>query len=156
MRQLAIAAAFGILGAVLAPLLVWFVADGTLSISQNWLAAGAVLPVVGVVSGAVLSHRLSGGADSWPIVDRVRRIPFAVLGGGLGALTWYGCYVMLAAMWNDLNFWTLLSDPSAMPTLSSSDHGGVATSAPVALYIVIGLVAGAWVTDSAIKKKWTA
>jgi hypothetical protein len=155
MRQLGIAAMLGIVGMVLATLLVQFVATGTTAISNNWLIAGALFPVFGVVLGALLSHRLSDGADPWPITDRTRRIPFAVLGGVLGALTWYGCYVMLAAMWNDQSFWALLLDPSAIPTLSSRRQGGVATSAPALLYVAIGLLAGAWVTDSAIKKKWT-
>ena len=145
----------GVVGMVLAALLVQFVARGTTSISDNWLSAGAVLPVIGVVLGAVLSHRLSGGSDPWPISERARRIPFAVLGGVLGALTWYVCYVMLAALWNNQDFWALLSNPSAIPTLSSKRHGGTNTSAPVLMYVVIGLVAGAWVTDYAIKKKWT-
>jgi len=73
----------------------------------------------------------------------------------LTALTWYVCYVMLAALWNNQDFWALLSNPSAIPTLSSKRHGGTNTSAPVLMYVVIGLVAGAWVTDYAIKKKWT-
>lgn len=155
MRQLGIAAALGVVGMVLATLLVQFVAAGTTSISDNWLAAGAVLPVFGVVLGAVLSHRLSGGADPWPITERARRIPFAVLGGVLGALTWYVCYVMLAALWNNQDFWALLSDPSAIPALSSKRRGGAATGAPILMYVAIGLLAGAWVTDYAIKKKWT-
>lgn len=154
MRQLGIAASLGVVGMVLAAILVQFVAAGATSISDNWLVAGAVLPVFGVVLGAVLSHRLSGGADPWPITERARRIPFAVLGGVLGALTWYVCYVMLAALWNHQDFWALLWDPSAIPTLSSRRHGGTANSAPVLLYVAIGLLAGAWVTDSAIKKKW--
>ena len=73
----------------------------------------------------------------------------------LTALTWYVCYVMLAALWNNQDFWALLLDPSAIPTLSSRHRSGVATSAPALLYVVLGLLAGAWVTDSAIKKKWT-
>jgi hypothetical protein len=155
MRQLGIAAALGIVGMVLAALLVQVVAAGTTSISDSWLVAGAVLPVFGVVLGAVLSHRLSGGADPWPITEGSRRIPFAILGGVLGALTWYVCYVMLAALWNHQDFWALLSDPSSIPTLSSRRRSGVATSASVLMYVGIGLVAGAWVTDYAIKKKWT-
>jgi hypothetical protein len=155
MRQLGIAAALGVVGMVLAAILVNFVAAGTASISDNWLVAGAVLPVFGVVLGAVLSHRLSGGADPWPITERARRIPFAVLGGVLGALTWYVCYVMLAALWNNQDFWALLSDPSAIPTFSSKRRGGTASSAPVLMYVAIGLLAGAWVTDYAIKRKWT-
>ena len=155
MRQLGIAAALGVVGMILAAILVKFVAAGTVSISDHWLVAGAVLPVFGVVLGAVLSHRLSGGADPWPITERAHRIPFAVLGGVLGALTWYVCYVLLAALWNNLDFWALLSDPSAIPTLSSRRRGSTGTSAPVLMYVVIGLLAGAWVTDTAIKKKWT-
>jgi len=69
MRQLGIAAALGIVGMILAALLVQVVAAGTTSISDSWLVAGAVLPVFGIVLGAVLSHRLSGGADPWPITD---------------------------------------------------------------------------------------
>src|SRR5829696_7311287 len=98
MRQLGIAAALGVVGSVLAALLVRIVAAGTTSISDSWLVAGAVLPVFGVVLGAVLSHRFSGGADPWPITEGSRRVPFALLGGVLGALTWYVCYVMLAAL----------------------------------------------------------
>ena len=147
MRQIAIAAVLGIVGMALAALGVRFIAAGTTSISDHWLVAGAVLPVFGVVLGAVVAHRLSDGADPWPITDRGRRIPFAVLGGLLGGLTWYVCYVMLAALWNNQDFWAL--------TLSSRHRSGVATSAPALLYVVLGLLAGAWVTDSAIKKKWT-
>jgi len=156
MRQLGIAVVFGIVGMVLAAVLVRLVAAGTTSISDSWLTAGAVLPVFGVVLGAFLSHRLSGGADPWPITERTRRIPFAVLGGVLGALTWYVSYVMLAALWNNQDFWALLSDPSAIPTLSSRRRGGTASSTPALMYIAIGLLAGAWVTDYAIKKKWTS
>src|SRR5436189_979439 len=155
MRQLGIAAVLGVVGMLLAAVLVRFVAAGTTSIADSWLTAGAVLPVFGVVMGAVLSHRLSGGADPWPITERARRIPFAILGGVLGALTWYACYVMLAALWNNQDFWALLLDPSAIPTLSSRRRSGVATSAPALMYVGIGLIAGAWVTDYAIKKKWT-
>ena len=155
MRQIAIAAVLGIVGMVLAALGVRFIAAGTTSISDHWLVAGAVLPVFGVVLGAVLAHRLSDGADPWPITERGRRIPFAFLGGLLGGLTWYVCYVMLAALWNNQDFWALLLDPSAIPTLSSRHRSGVATSAPALLYVVLGLLAGAWLTDSAIKKKWT-
>src|SRR5204863_6353762 len=155
MRQLGIAAVLGVVGMLLAALLVRFVAAGTTSIADSWLTAGAVLPVLGVVLGAVLSHRLSGGADPWPITKLADRIPFAVLGGVLGALTWYVCYVMLAAMWNTQDFWALLLDPSAIPTLSSRRRSGIATSAPALMYVGIGLIAGAWVTDYAIKKKWT-
>jgi hypothetical protein len=54
---------------------------------------------------------------------------------------------MLAALWNNQDFWAL--------TLSSRHRSGVATSAPALLYVVLGLLAGAWVTDAAIKKKWT-
>jgi len=64
----------------------------------------------------------------------------------LTALTWYVCYVMLAALWNNQDFWAL--------TLSSRHRSGVATGAPALLYVLLGLLAGAWVTDSAIKKKW--
>ena len=78
------------------------------------------------------------------------------LGGVLGALTWYVCYVMLAALWNNQDFWALALDPSAIPALSSRRRSGVATSAPVLMYVGIGLLAGAWVTDYAIKKKWTS
>ena len=84
MRQLGIATALGVVGMFLASLLVRFVAAGTTSISDHWLVGGAVLPIFGVVIGAVLSHRLSGGSDPWPITDRARRIPFAILGGVLG------------------------------------------------------------------------
>jgi hypothetical protein len=91
MRQLGIAAVLGVVGMLLAAVLVRFVAAGTTSIADSWSTAGAVLPVFGVVIGAVLSHRLSRGADPWPITDRARRIPFALLGGVLGALTWYVC-----------------------------------------------------------------
>lgn len=153
MRQLGIAIATGIVGMVVAGLLVRFIAIGTTSISDNWLTAAAVLPVIGVVLGTVLSHRLSGGADPWPVTRLARRIPFAVLGGVLGALTWYVCYVMLAALWNDQSFWALFLDPSSVPTLSSRSHG-TASSAPALMYIVIGLVGGAWCTDTAIKKTW--
>jgi hypothetical protein len=156
MRQLGIAAALGVVGLLLAALLVRIVAAGTTSISDHWLVAGAVLPVFGVVIGAVLSHRLSGGADPWPITEGSRRIPFAVFGGVLGALTWYVCYVMLAALWNNQDFWALALDPSAIPALSSRRRSGVATSAPVLMYVGIGLLAGALVTDYAIKKKWTS
>jgi hypothetical protein len=62
---------------------------------------------------------------------------------------------MLAAHWNNQDFWALLLDPSAIPTLSSRHRSGVATSAPALMYVGLGLVAGAWVTDYAIKKKWT-
>ena len=155
MRQLGISTILGIVGMVLAGLLVRVIAAGTTSISDNWLVAGAVLPVFGVVLGAVLSHRISGGSDPWPITERSHRIPFAIVGGVLGALTWYVCYVMLAALWNDRDFWTLLLDPSAIPSLSSRKSGGVATSAPIIMYVVLGLIAGTWVTDSAIKRKWT-
>jgi hypothetical protein len=156
MRQFVIAAVLGIAGMVLAGLLVRVVAAGTTSISDHWLVAGAVLPIFGIVLGAVLSHRLSGGADPWPIAERNRRIPFAVLGGVLGALTWYVCYVMLAALWNNREFWALLLDPSTIPTLSSRRGSGAATSAPALMYVGIGLVVGAWATDSALKKKWTS
>jgi hypothetical protein len=156
MRQIGIAAAFGMVGTVLAALGVRFVAAGTTSISDHWLVAGAVLPIFGIVLGAVLAHRLSGGADPWPITERSRRIPFAVLGGLLGGLTWYVCYVTLASLWNGQDFWALLFDPSTIPTLSSRRRSGVATSAPALLYVGIGLVAGAWITDYAIKKKWTS
>jgi hypothetical protein len=155
MRQLAISAALGVVGTVLAVLLVRLLAAGTTSISDRWLIAGSVLPVFAVVLGAVLSHRVSGGSDPWPITELARRVPFALLGGLLGALTWYACYVMLVSVWNDSDFWELLFDPSRIPTLSSKHHGGTATNAPVLLYVTIGLVAGAWVTDSAIKRKWT-
>jgi hypothetical protein len=156
MRQLGIAAALGVVGLLLAALLVRIVAVGTTSISDSWLVAGAVLPVFGVVIGAVLSHRLSGGADPWPITAGSRRIPFAILGGVLGALTWYVSYVMLAALWNNQDFWPLMLDPSTIPTLSSRRRSGVATSASIFMYVGIGLLAGAWVTDYAIKKKWTS
>jgi hypothetical protein len=43
-----------------------------------------------------------------------------------------------------------------MTTLSSRRRSGVATSASVFMYVGIGLLAGAWVTDYAIKKKWTS
>src|SRR5580704_14911129 len=119
MRQLGFAALLGVIGVVLAGFLVRTVGAGNTSLSENWLVAGAVLPVFGVVLGAVLSHRLSGGADPWPITSLARRVPFAVLGGILGALTWYGCYAMLAAIWNNQNFWALVLNPSAMPMLSS-------------------------------------
>jgi len=154
MRQFSFATAIGIVGMILAGLLVRIVAAGTTSISESWLLAGAVLPVFGVVAGAVLSHRLSAGRDPWPIADRGRRIPFAVLGGILGAATWYVCYVTLAAQWNGLSFWSLLPDPSSLPPLSSKRNGS-ASDTSVWMYIGLGLVAGAWVTDSAIKKKWT-
>jgi hypothetical protein len=156
MRQLVFAAALGLIGVILAGILVRIVGAGSTSISENWLTAGAVLPVFGVVVGVVLAHRLSGGADPWPITAFSRRIPFAVLGGVLGALTWYGCYVMLAAMWNDQSILTLLLDPSSIPGLSSAGHDGMSFDAPVSLYVVIGLVAGAFVTDSAIRRKWTS
>ena len=156
MRQLGIAAGLGIAGMVLAGLLVWLVAAGTTSISDHWLVAGAVLPVLGVALGAFLSHRLSGGTDPWPVTERNRRIPFAILGGALGALTWYVCYVELAALWNHREFFTLLLDPSAVPTLSSRRGSGSASSAPLLVYVIMGLVVGAWVTDTAIKKNWTS
>ena len=126
MRQIAIAAALGIVGMVLAALGVRFIAAGTTSNSDHWLVAGAVLPVFGVVLGAVLAHRLSDGADPWPIAERGRRIPFAFLGGLLGGLTWYVCYVMLAALWNNQDFWAL--------TLSSRHRSGVATSLPSCMW----------------------
>ncbi len=154
MRQLGFAAVVGIIGVILAAILVRIVGAGNTSLSENWLTAGAVLPVIGVVIGAVLSHRLSGGADPWPIAPLSRRVPFSVLGGLLGAATWYGCYVMLAAMWNDRSFLALLLDPTSIPTLSSGDNGNV-SDAPVLLYVALGLVAGTFVTNSAIRRKWT-
>ena len=154
MRQFGLAAILGIVGMILAGVLVRLVAAGTTSISDSWLLAGAVLPVFGVVVGAVLAHRVSAGRDPWPIASRRRRIPFAVLGGILGAATWYVCYVSLAAQWNGLGFWSLLTDPTAIPTLSSTRNGSQ-TDASVWMYIAIGLVAGAWVTGSATRKKWT-
>lgn len=153
MRQFCLAAILGIVGMILAGVLVRLVAAGTTSISDSWLLAGAVLPVFGVVAGAVLGHRLSGGADPWPIAGRGRRIPFALLGGVLGAATWYLCYVTLAAQWNGKEFWSLLLDPSAVPALSSQ-RNGTQSDASVWMYMFVGLVAGAWVTDSAVKKKW--
>jgi hypothetical protein len=155
MRQLGIATILGVVGMVLAVVLVRFIAAGTTSIGDSWLTAGSILPIFGVVLGAVLSHRLSAGGDPWPITEFSKRIPFAVLGGLLGALTWYICYVTLAALWNNQDFWALLMDPSAIPTLSSRRRGGAATSAPPLMYVGIGLLAGAWVTDYAIKKRWT-
>jgi hypothetical protein len=156
MRQLGIAGAFGIIGVIAAGLLVRFIAAGTTSISDGWLVAGAVLPVFGVVFGAFMSHRVSGGEDPWPITERGRRIPFAVLGGLLGALTWYVCYALLSALWSNQDFWALLTDPSQLSTLSSQRRGGTATNTSVLMYVGIGLIAGAWVTDSAIKRKWTS
>jgi hypothetical protein len=153
MRQFLFAATAGIVGMVLAGLLVRIVAAGTTSVSDSWLLAGAVLPVLGVVAGAALSHRLSGSQDPWPITPMARRVPFIVLGGILGAATWYVCYVTLAAQWNSLNFWSLLLDPSSIPMLSSKRNGS-ASNASVWMYVAIGFVAGGWVTDSAIKKKW--
>jgi hypothetical protein len=154
MRQLAIAALGGIVGMAIAALLVRFVGAGNASISENWLIAAAVLPVFGVTLGAVLSHRLSGGADPWPITSLGRRVPFALLGGILGALTWYTSYAMLSAMWNHLDFWQLVVNPAAIPGLSSQHEGQSSEDAPMLLYVVMGLVAGAWITDTAIKRKW--
>jgi hypothetical protein len=153
MRQLCVAATVGIVGMIMAGLLVRIVAAGSTSISDSWLLAGAVLPVIGVVVGVVLSHRLSGSVDPWPVTGMARRLPFAVLGGILGAATWYVCYVTLAAQWNGLSFWSLLLDPSSIPMLSSK-RNGFESNGSVWMYVGIGLVAGTWVTDSAIKKKW--
>ncbi len=153
MRQFCLAAILGIVGMILAGILVRVVVAGSASIGDSWLLAGAVLPVFGVVAGAVLSHRLSAGRDPWPIAGRRRRIPFALLGGILGAATWYLCYVTLAAQWNGMEFWSLLLDPAAVPALSSQRNGTQADTS-VWMYMWIGLVAGAWVTDSATRKKW--
>jgi membrane associated rhomboid family serine protease len=154
MRQLTFAALGGIAGMAIAAILVRYVAAGDTSISENWLVAGAVLPVFGVVLGTVLAHRLSSGVDPWPVTTLARRIPFAILGGVLGALTWYVCYTTLSSIWNHLNFWQLALNPATIPALSSQHESASATSAPILMYVVIGLVAGAWVTDSAIKRKW--
>jgi hypothetical protein len=154
MRQLAIATLGGIVGMALAAVLVRIVGTGDTSISENWLVAGAVLPVFGIVLGAVAAHRLSGGADPWPVTNFAQRIPLAILGGIFGALTWYVSYAMLSSMWNHLDFWQAALSPMTLPALSSQHEGASAESAPILLYVVIGLVAGAWVTDSAIKRKW--
>ena len=47
MRQLGFAAGLGIVGMILATLLVQVVAAGTTSISDSWLVAGAVFVVSG-------------------------------------------------------------------------------------------------------------
>lgn len=154
MRQLAIAALAGVVGMAIAAILVRYVAAGNTSISENWLVAGAVLPVFGVVLGAVLANRLSGGADPWPVTTLSRRVPFAMLGGVLGALTWYICYSMLSSIWNHQDFWQLAFNPLTIPGLSSEHEGADATNAPIIMYVIIGLAAGALVTDSAIKRKW--
>lgn len=154
MRQLAIAALGGVAGMAIAAILVRYVAAGDTSISENWLVAGAVLPILGVALGAVLGHRVSGGADPWPVTDLARRIPFAILGGILGALTWYVCYATLSSVWNHQDFWQIALNPATIPKLSSQHDGSSATSAPILMYVVIGLAVGAWATDSAIKRKW--
>jgi hypothetical protein len=157
MRQLGLAAIAGILGMILAAVLVRYIAGGDTSISENWIVAGAVLPVMGVAGGTFLSHRISGGADPWPVVGIARRIPFAILCGVLGALTWYISYLMLVAVWNHQSFIALATNPGALPTLYSAHDSASASSSPMPyyVYIVIGLVAGAWITDSTIKRKWS-
>jgi len=148
------AALGGIVGMAFAAMLVRFVAAGDTSISENWLVAGAVLPVIGVVLGAVLAHQISGGVDPWPVTSLMRRIPFAILGGVLGALTWYICYALLSSIWNHQDFWQLALNPLTIPALTSERAGANVTEAPVLMYVIIGLVAGVLVTDSAIKRKW--
>jgi hypothetical protein len=155
MRQLAIATAFGVVGLILAVLIVGFVAKDGSSISDRWLVAGAVLNVIGMVIGAVLAPRFSKGTDPWPIVELRRRIPYILVGALIGALNWYACYVQLAAVWNHVDYWTLFFDPNLLPTLSSTGRSGRSTDAPVLMYIILGALAGGWVTDSGIKKKWT-
>lgn len=156
MRQLGIAALLGIVGSALAAVLVRVIAAGTTSLSENWLIAGSILPVLGVVLGAILAHRISGGVDPWPVTPFSRRIPFAIVGGILGSLTWYASYVELSALWNNQNFLALVLHPSAVPTLSSTNGSGPATDVSILMYPILGLLIGAWVTDTAIKRKLTS
>jgi glycerol uptake facilitator-like aquaporin len=144
MRQLAIATAFGLAGVVVAVLVVGYVAKGNDSISDRWL-----------VAGTVLGHRLSKGRDPWPITELRKRIPYIVVGAIIGALTWYACYVQLAAVWNQADYWTLFLDPQSIPTLGKTGGSGHSTAAPILMYILIGVVAGGWITNWAIKTKWT-
>ena len=151
MRQLGIAALCGILGTLIAGVLVWLIAINTRSISERWLFAAAVFPILGIALGAALSNRISG-AGAWPVTGR-RRILFALLGSVLAAFTCYQSYVLLSAIWNGYDFWPLLLGQAALPELSSSGRGA-ASAAPVLLDVAIGIVIGAWCTDTAVKKKW--
>jgi len=157
MRQLSFAALVGLVGGLLAVPVVAWLASGESSVSGPALSGVAMLPIFGVAAGTYLAHRSAPAACPWPVESLAARVPFMVLGAVLGALGAYLGYAQMAAVWYDLQFMTLVMDPSQLPVLGQeSRYGGRSVEQPVWAYMIGYTLVGGWVTGEAIKARWTS
>ena len=141
---------FGAVGVILGGLIMHWVSDGSSSFSDRWTSfAGGMLPLMGVIGGVTLGAYLSGQVTPWPLVDYIRRAPFALLGAVFSGLGTYVAHVVVTKNWfaeelgaakSSLSY--LLLHPAEVPDLVRSSSGGIESTSTAEGQLILGLVLG--------------
>lgn len=145
---------FGAVGVILGGLIMHWVSGDTTSFSDYWTTfAGGMLPVMGVLGGITLGATLSGQLTPWPLADKLRRLPFALVGGLFSGLGMHVAHVVVAKNWfaeemeaakSSLSY--LLLHPSEVPDLVRSSRSGLESSISSEGQLLLGIVVGFFIS----------
>ncbi len=145
---------FGSLGVILGGLIMHWVSSDTTSFSDYWTTfAGGMLPVMGVLGGITLGATLSGQLTPWPLEDKIRRVPFALVGAVFSGLGMHVAHVVVAKNWfveemeaAKSSLFYLLLHPAEVPDLVRSSGSGLESTISSEGQLILGIVVGFFIS----------